>query len=237
MALPKINEALRFELVIPSSKKRVSYRPYLVREEKLLLQAQSLNDQKLIMRATVDTIVSCVYDSINVDSLTSFDIEYIFTQLRAVSVGETSKLNVMCRQGEECVVRTEVVVDLTSVNVKQENDDLSNIIKLNDEVSIELKYPSYTAFLENFDSEITTLDFTGRMARECIAAVLTPDERIIEWNVSEIDYFIDSLTSGQFEELANYIGNAPSLKHDIEWKCSGCGKDNKITLEGLSDFF
>lgn len=235
MALPKLNESIRYEIEIPSTKKMVTYRPYLVKEEKILLQAFEAQDEKTAMRAMVDTVVACVYDNINSNSLTTFDVEYMFTHIRAKSVGETSVLQGKC-MSEGCDAQTEVVIDLTSVECVQEKQT-SNLIELTPEVSIELKYPTYTSFLDNYREGISETKFGMEMIENCIQSVNTPDERITEWSKQEMTAFIDSMTSGQFEQVGQYIANAPTLKKDIEFTCVSCGHLNKLTLEGLSDFF
>jgi len=235
MALPKLNESIRYELEIPSSKKKITFRPYFVKEEKILLQAFESKDEKLSMRAMIDTIVACVYDTVNPKTLTTYDVEYMFTQIRARSVGETSNFNAKCQQ-EDCEASTEVVVDLTSVEIVQDNPK-SPTIELNEEISIELRYPTYLAFINNYKEGMTGSEFGMIMVKDCIVSINTPDERITEWSLDEITGFIDSMTTQQFEKVTEFIDSTPSLQKKIEWTCSACNRENKLTLEGLSDFF
>jgi len=235
MALPILNESIKYEIVVPSTKKTVTYRPYLVKEEKILLQAFESKDQKTAMRAMVDTVVACVNEHLNGELLTTYDVEYMFTHIRAKSVGETTTLNGTCSV-EECKAVSDVVIDLTSAEVKQEKE-VSNVIELTPEISMELKHPSYTSFLKHFKEGMSETQFGVSMIEECILSVNTPDERITEWSKQEIGTFIDSMTSLQFAKVGEYLENSPTLQKDIEWVCTSCGHENKLKLEGLSDFF
>ena len=236
MALPKLNESVRYEIQIPSTMKVVTYRPYLVKEEKILLQAHESNDEKTAMRAMLDTVVACIYDNVDIDSLTSFDVEYLFTMIRAKSVGETSTLNGVC-SAKDCDGKTDVTIELSSIDIPTPPKDISNIVEINPEISIELRYPSYNAFMSNFSDGMSESDYGLGMINHCILAILTPNERITEWSQKEMNEFIDSMTSVQFEKLGGFLGTIPSLKQEVEFTCKKCGHENKLTLEGLQDFF
>lgn len=236
MALPKLNESVKYEMSVPSTGNVITYRPYLVKEEKVLLQAFESQDQKMAMRAMVDTVCACVYETVIPDELTTFDVEYMFTQIRAKSVGEKSDLSVKC-QSEECDGRTEVTIDLTQVDVSE--SDNNNIIELTPEISIELSYPSYVGFLNNYKEGMSESEFAFLMLEDCIVAIMTEEERILTKDVNrkELKEFIDSMSSKQFESVGNYLSAAPKMKKDVEFECSKCGTENKVTLEGLQDFF
>jgi len=235
MALPKLNESIRYDMTIPSKKRKVSFRPYFVKEEKILLQAFESKDEKLSMRAMIDTVIACVYETVNPNTLTTFDVEYMFTQIRARSVGESSTLNAGC-QAEGCEGKSEVIIDLTSVEVELD-DNIDSIVKLDDNISIELQYPTYASFLDNYSSEISSAEFGMSMINECIVSINTPDERITEWSKVEIQEFVDSMTTEQFAMVGKFVDSSPTLKKDVHYTCGVCGKENKITLEGISDFF
>lgn len=235
MALPKLNESIKYEMEIPSSKSIVTYRPYLVKEEKILLMAFESQDQKQAMRAMVDTIVACVFEDIAPSQLTTFDVEYMFTQIRSKSVGETSTVNVKC-QAIDCEETTEVEINLSELKV--EGEDVSNIIELTPTVSIEMRYPSYNTFVDNWREDINESEFGFVMMEDCISAILTEDERYNASDVSrkEMSEFIDSMTNSQFQKVGEYLRTIPSMKKDVEFTCK-CGHENKVTLEGLQDFF
>jgi hypothetical protein len=236
MALPKLNENLKYEMAVPSTESVVTFRPYLVKEEKILLQAFESQDQKMAMRAMIDTIIACVNEPLVSSDLTTFDVEYMFTQIRAKSVGESSTLNISC-QSEDCDAKTEVDVDLTSVRV--EKTKVSNVIQLTDDISIEMKYPTYDSFVRNFKEDMTEADFGFSMLEDCIVAIITEEERYNASDVSkkELNEFIESMTNKQFEKVGEYLQTVPVMRKEIEFTCSSCGKENKTKLEGLQDFF
>lgn len=235
MALPKLNDNLKYEMVIPSSEKVVTYRPYLVKEEKLLLSAFESQDQKQAMRAMVDTVVACVNDDIKTSELATFDVEYMFTQIRSKSVGETSTLHFKC-EAEGCELRTEVDIDLSSLEVTKQ--DVDNVIQITDDISIELRYPTYDGFVKNFREGVSEAEFGFMMLEDCMVAIMTEDEHHLVSDVSkkELNEFIDSMTNLQFTKVGEYLKTVPVMKKEVEFKCT-CGHENKVTLEGLQDFF
>jgi len=236
MALPKLNESIKYEMEIPSTGNIVTYRPYLVKEEKILLQAFEAQDQKLAMRAMVDTVIACVFEPVKSSELSTFDVEYMFTQIRSKSVGETAELKGKCT-AEECDAQTDFTINLTEVQVTK--SDASKIIELSDNISVELRYPTYDGFVENYKEGISETQFGMQMMEDCIVAVMTPDERIDVSEVprSEVRDFIDGMTNKQFQLIGEFLNTAPKMTKDVEFICSECGHENKITLEGLQDFF
>lgn len=236
MALPKLNDTLKYEMTIPSSDRQITYRPYLVKEEKILLAAFESQDEKQAMRAMMDTVVACVYEDIVSSELATFDVEYMFTQIRSKSVGESSNLTVRCQQ-EECDGTTEVSVDLSSVEV--EKTDVDNVIQLTDEISIEMRYPTYDSFVRHYRDGMSEADFGFAMLEDCIVSIMTEDEQFLASDVSrkELGEFIDSMTNKQFEQVGVFLKTVPAMKKDIEFTCSKCGEDSTITLEGIQDFF
>jgi len=234
--LPKLNDTPNYTMTIPSTGETIGYRPYLVKEEKVMLMANETGDQKQVMEAMANTIRACCDEKVDVPTLTTFDVEYMFTQIRAKSVGEKSNISVKC-QSEECDGRTEVTIDLTQVDMSE--SDKNNIIELTPEISIELSYPSYVGFLNNYKEGMSESEFAFLMLEDCIVAIITEEERILtkDVNKKELKEFIDSMSSKQFQSVGNYLSTAPKMKKDVEFECSKCGKENKVTLEGLQDFF
>lgn len=235
MALPKLNDNLKYEMTIPSTNTLVTYRPYLVKEEKILLSAFESQDQKQAMRAMVDTVVSCVNEPIKSSELSTFDVEYMFTQIRSKSVGEISNIMFPC-QAEGCEINTEVAVDLSEVKVEVE--EIDTIVPITDDISVEMQYPPFNSFVSNFKEGITEAEFGFQMLEHCMVAILTEEERftVKDSSKKEIREFIDSMTSKQFEKIGEFIQNIPSLKHEVKYKCE-CGHENEHVLEGLQDFF
>ena len=144
MALPKLNDSPKYELVIPSTQKAVRFRPYLVKEEKVLMMAMESQDEAQVLGAITDTIAACVDDNIKISKLTTFDVEYMFIQIRAKSVGESIELNMACK---ECEHQTAVSVKLDDVKI--DVPKVSNMIELSDQISIEMRWPTYTAMLDS----------------------------------------------------------------------------------------
>ena len=237
MALPKINETLNFSMEIPSTGKKVKYRPYLVKEEKVLLQAFESGDLKTCLEAMVDTIDACLDPKQRVETieLTTFDVEYMFTQIRARSVGENSTISVKCT---ECETPNEYKVDLDTLEVKVDKQDM--ILDITDTIAVEMKYPSYRNILEqDFENMGEDADGLLKVIATSIAAVITDEERIEASDVTteEMVEFLQSMTSTQMSKIGDFIQGAPSLKHTAEFACSDCGKDNAVELKGLADFF
>ena len=235
MALPKINNAPKYDIVIPSTQKKVRYRPYMVKEEKVLMLAMESEDQNQIFNAIADTIVACIDDDVDRSKLTTFDIEYMFIQIRSKSVGETITVNLKCNKCED---DTEVKIKLDDINI--ELGDISNTIKINDEISIQMCYPTFNSIMEgDVLQEGSVTNQTFRMIAKCIDLVLTEDERILFKDETEADQmaFIESLNSEQFNHIREFIEKMPRLEHEVNYTCGSCGNENKIVLQGMNDFF
>jgi len=239
MALPRLNETIWYDLKLPSSGEIIHYRPFLVKEQKILLLAGESNQPKQVIRAITDTIRSCVQEDIDITSLSSFDVDYIFTRIRAKSVGETAELVVKC---QECEQDNDVKVDIMQSKVV--GDIKPQRVQLTPDVAIELHYPTYSDLMSNtsvFDgeSENRTSEASMNLIMSCMKTLYTDDERIDLKNESrqELMNFMDSLNADQFEKIATFIGNIPKLSYDLEFTCEHCSHDNKILLEGMDNFF
>jgi len=235
MALPKLNDKPKYELVIPSTQQSIRFRPYLVREEKILMMAMESEDQIQTFEAIADTIVACVDDKIDKSKLTSFDIEYMFVKIRSKSVGENIKLTPKC---EKCEEENEVNIALDDLTI--ELSDLDPVIKLNDDVSMRMQYPSYLSMLDKdiVDSTSATKQTFG-MVLKCIESVMTEDEKMMfkeESFQSQMD-FVESLSSTQFDAIRKFIEGIPQVSYDASYKCVKCKKDNELILKGMNDFF
>ena len=236
MALPKINQAIRYEMTIPSSQQKITYRPYFVKEEKILMQAYEAEDESVSMRAMLDTVLACIYDTVIPSSLTSYDVEYMFTQIRAKSVGETSKIIASCTK-MDCEEKTKLSINLMDVMVQNgQKTDVKDTVELSDNIRIELKYPSFESYLSIWNADKNDVDFGMEMVPFCIRAVVVGDERITDWGEEDMIDFIDSMTNDQFNNISEFIQNSPSLRHEVEFECK-CGHKNRTVMEGLSDFF
>ena len=234
MVLPKLNTSPKYEMVIPSSKQTVRYRPYLVKEEKVLLMAFESNDSSQAMNAIIDTILVCVDENIKRETLTTFDVEYMFTQIRSKSVGETSKVNVKC---EECETLNAVTINLAEVELDTP-ESVNNEIELTPEVSIELSYPSADSLI-NIDKEATQAEKILATIVASIDVIKTEEERVSTKDVTkkEVEEFVDGMTGEQFSNLAEYVKDIPTLKENVEFVCQNCGHNNSRELVGFTDFF
>ena len=234
MVLPKLNTSPKYEMVIPSSKQTVRYRPYLVKEEKVLLMAFESNDSSQAMNAIIDTILVCVDENIKRETLTTFDVEYMFTQIRSKSVGETSKVNVKC---EECETLNAVTINLAEVELDTP-ESVNNEIELTPEVSIELSYPSADSLI-NIDKEATNAEKILATIVASIDVIKTEEERVSTKDVTkkEVEEFVDGMTGEQFSNLAEYVKDIPTLKENVEFVCENCGHNNSRELVGFTDFF
>lgn len=232
MALPKLNDAPKYEMEIPSTGKRVRYRPFLVKEEKNLMIAAESGDNKVVFKALVDTIAACVDDEINTKALTTFDVEYMFLQLRSKSVGETSKIVLSC---SECNHRNEVMVDLDQVKI--DVPEVNKVIQITDDITISVDYPAFDAIIDS-TSEDASAQAAFALIRACIKSINTEEERIDVKDTSpeELQDFLESMSTVQFEKIKEFVETIPKLEHDIDFSCSSCGAANNIHVEGVANF-
>jgi DNA-directed RNA polymerase subunit M/transcription elongation factor TFIIS len=238
MALPKVNETLNFSMTIPSTGERVKYRPYLVKEEKILLQAHESGDHDACLQAMCDTVSSCLDPIAGVDvaGLATFDLEYMYTQIRAKSVGETSNILIRCKSCEE---HNEYSIDLEALQVDVPSRGKS-VLTITDGISVEMKYPSYGSMIGG-DIAAANQDMSAalKLIASTIVAVLQPDSRTDASDVTqeELIEFLSSMTGSQLAKLTEFLGDMPALKHDVKFNCKKCGTENELELKGLSDFF
>lgn len=236
MALPKLNTTPSYELTIPSTTQKVTFRPFLVKEQKNLLIAMETQERRDMMRAIVRTIEACVEEPIT-SELTIFDVDYMFTKIRAKSVGETATVLLGC---EECSSSTEVSIELE--RIKLDGKVVKNkTIELTDEITVKMRYPTYQDFMDN-DKIFEDSTFTEtllEMLMNCIDSIMTKDEKfsVKDEPREEIIEFVESMNSEQFEKLSEFVNKIPSITQKAEFKCIDCGHDNGIELKGMDDFF
>lgn len=230
MSLPLLNETPRYELVIPSTGKKIRFRPYLVKEEKVLMLAAETKDPSLMMNAIVDTVSACITEKININDLTTFDLEYLFIKLRAKSVGESSKVQVNC---VECKTANEYLINLDAIECKTSKTDY--MIKLDENISVEMKYPSYSAI--DLSGHETELGFG--ILSSCLSAVHTKDQRIdvSEESPESIRRFLESMTRTQFEQLTEFVSAMPQVVSTVDFDCRNCNAHNHFDIKGIQSFF
>ena len=239
MPLPKIS-APTYELELPSTGKKIRYRPFLVREEKILIMALESEDMKQITSAIVQILNDCILTrGVKIKELSTFDIEYLFLNIRAKSVGESVEVNVTCPDDGETSVQMEIDIDTIKV---QKDKNHKNIIKLDDTLSMKLKYPSLDQFVENnfeYNDETNDVNKSMTMIASCIEMVYDSEE---SWNASdctkkELEEFIEQLNSKQFKEIEEFFTTMPKLSHTIKVKNPKTGVESEVVLEGLASFF
>lgn len=233
MALPKINGTPKYDMTIPSTKETVRFRPFLVKEEKVLMMAMESNDNNQMLYSIVDTLDACVENGVNKQKLTTFDVEYMFTKLRAKSVGETSKVGVQCTHCEE---QNEVSINVEDIQVNV--PEVDHMIDLGNDIKVETRWPCYSDIIK-LNPEGNSTEQVFAILRASLSAVHTSDERIDlkDETEKEVQDFIESMNRTQFEMLQKFIEDMPTLKHEVKFKCSSCNEANEVTLEGMQSFF
>lgn len=234
MALPQMTVP-KYSVVLPSTGQELDMRPYLVKEEKILMIALESNDPKQITTAVQNIILSCVDGVDDMDDLTIFDIEKLFLELRAVSVGESVDLQVKC---SECETENKISVNLKEVQLTDYVQD-GNIIQLNDAVGIELKYPTVNDITNITEGKLESVEGMMELIINCIVNIFDADNvySAKDEKKEALKDFIDGLSSAQFKKVQAFFESTPMLMHNIEFKCSNCEHENSIELKGLSSFF
>ena len=238
MPLPKINTPT-YELVIPSTGKKVRYRPFLVREEKILILALETEDMTQITNAIVEILTECILTKgVKIMELATFDIEYIFLNVRAKSVGEVIDVNVTCPDDGATQIQTEINIDDIKV---QKDKKHTNLIKLDDKLSMKMQYPSIKQFVENnFEVQNTTnVDQSLGMITACIEQVYSEDESwtATDFSGDELKDFVEQMNTKQFKNIENFFTTMPKLSHKVTVKNPKTKVESDVVLEGLASFF
>ena len=236
MALP-ISATPTYNLTVPSTGKQVKYRPFLVKEEKALLIAQQSEDPVVMIDTIKDIITSCVKD-LDVETLATFDIEYIFTQIRAKSVGETVDLIFYCDVCTDDKAKVQISFDLTELKVEKGEGHTSKI-ELFDDVGVVMKYPSIETMTELQDIDTTNVEQIFGVIISCIDYIYNNEEVFYakEYNKKELEEFLENLTSEQFNKVQKFFETMPKIRQKVDYKCPVCGKDHHKVLEGIQSFF
>jgi citrate lyase gamma subunit len=238
MPLPKISTPT-YELELPSTRQTIKYRPFLVREEKLLVLALESEDTKQITNAIKTVIKNCIETkNVKVESLPTFDIEYLFLNIRGKSVGEEIEVNIICPDDEETSVPVKIFVDDIKV---QRNPEHNSKIKLDDSIMMEMKYPSLDQFIKsNFDfASDNTMEQSFELIATCIDKIFNEEEVWVAADVTkkELLEFLDQMNSSQFKEIEKFFETMPKLSHKVKVKNPVTEVESEVTLEGLSSFF
>ena len=236
MALPKLNTPT-YELEVPSTDEKIKYRPFLVKEEKILMIAMESKDNTQIVNAVKDIVSACTFDKIDISNMPMFDVEYIFLNIRAKSVGEVSKLRVLCPDDKKTY--TNIDVDLTKVNVEI-GEGHTNKIELTDDTGMIMTYPTIDSFTE---TGITTVNAENmiELIGSCVLQIYEDKgEKVYQGKdqtKKELTEFIESMNTAQFKQVQKFFDTMPKLKHTIKVKNPKTKKSSDVTLNGLNDFF
>ena len=236
MPLPKL-EVPTYDLKLSSLKEEITFRPFLVKEEKILMMAMESKSSADITQAVKDIVNECTFNKVNIDQMPMFDVEYIFLNIRAKSVGEVSKLKLLCPDDKKTYADCEI--NLTEVKVQVE-DDHTNKIELGDGKGMIMKYPTISSFKDTGITNITATNML-EVISTCILQIFEEKgEKVYDpkdQTQKELTEFIEQLNTKQFREVQKFFDTMPKLKHEITIKNPKTKKESKITLTGLNDFF
>ena len=236
MALPKLTTPT-YELEIPSTDEKIKYRPFLVKEEKILMMALETKNESDIVQAVKDIVSSCTFNKVNLDAMPMFDVEYVFLNIRAKSVGEVSSFNVLCPDDGKTYAKCEV--NLTDVKVQVE-DDHTNKIELGNGTGMIMQYPTINSFAETGIKTITAENML-EVISSCILQIYEEEGKKVydpkDQTKKELTEFIEQLNTNQFKDVQNFFNTMPRLKHVVKVKNPKTKKESEITLTGLNDFF
>ena len=242
--LPKLDTPT-YELTLPSTNKSLKYRPFLVREEKILLMATESGDRREMLEALKNLISNCVLSDIDVESLPMFDVEYIFLQLRSKSMGETVDLEFKIKSCEEkdppCKNTIKTTVNIEDIQIKH-TDNHTNKIEITDNISLQMKYPSIGSTpidSINEDNEEPSVEAVFDTIMNCMEYIIDGDNAIPASDCSreELMEFLESMTSDQFAKVNEFFGTMPKISHTLDVVCPDCGATDSITIEGFENFF
>ncbi len=242
MALPKLT-VMKHELTLPSSGEKITFRPFLVKEEKILMMALHGGESKDMIRALKDIINNCVDKELKVDTLPPFDLEYIFLQLRARSIGDVIPIKYsipeeQCKDGKkECVFEKELNLDDIKVQKNKKHKDL---VDLTDTIKLKMRYPNMESAAAMSGVEgVEMVDKTFDIIGESIEYIIDGEEmhKLSDYTKAEADEFLNSLSTQNFKDVQAFFDTMPKLKHEITAKCKVCGNENTRVLEGMGDFF
>ena len=236
MALPKLEVPI-YELTVPSTDEKIKYRPFLIKEEKILLIAMESGANEDVIQAVKQIVSECTFNTLKLGNMPMFDVEYIFLQIRSKSVGEVSKLKVLCRDDGETYANVEV--DLTEIEV-QVNDDHTNKIELTDEMGVIMRYPTIDSFSTAGISDITADNMLDVIVT-CIDKIYDKKgEEVYDSKDSsqkELMDFVEGMNTQQFQDVQAFFDSMPKLRHEITVVNPKTKVENKVALSGLNDFF
>ena len=235
MALPILDTAT-YELTLPSSDVQVKYRPFLVKEEKILLLAMESENTAEVTKALKEIVHACTFGSLNVEALPTFDLEYIFLNIRAKSVGEVAKLKLLCPDDKETYANVEL--DLSKVEV-QVDDEHNNTIQINDKIKMVMRYPTIDTFDPTIDASKLKTEQLFDIIANTVYEIYEGEtvHKASDYSKEEMNKFLDSLTSDHFAKIQKFFNTMPRLQHELEIENPKTKVKSKVVLSGLQSFF
>ena len=236
MALPKLTTPT-YELEIPSTDEKISYRPFLVKEEKILLMAMESGKNEDIINAVKQIVSECTFNKLKIGTMPMFDIEYIFLNIRAKSIGEVSKLKLLCPDDKKTYADVEVNLEEVQVQV---GDDHTNKIELTDSMGMIMTYPTIDSFVDSGIQQINASNMTDIIGKCILQIYENNGEKVYEakdQTQKELQEFIDQMNTKQFKDVQKFFDTMPKLKHEVKVKNPKTKKVSNVTLAGLNDFF
>lgn len=237
MSLPK-SLVPTYEMVLPSSGKTIEYRPFLVKDEKVLLMAMEGNDVKEMVRALKQLIQTCSLTKLNVEELSLIDLEYFFIKIRSKSVDNISKLSYKCKntvEDKECGNIVNVNINLDNIEVSK-SEKFSDTVMLTKDVGLKLKIPNVKS-LDHFTSSEASFDDQLKVIASSVECIFDKDNVYKDFTINEIVEYLGNLTQKQFSEIKVFFDNLPKIKHEIPFHCNKCGHKEILVLEGIQSFF
>ena len=236
MALPKLTTPT-YELELPSTDEKIKYRPFLVKEEKILMMAMESKATADITQAVKDIVSECTFKKVDITDMPMFDVEYIFLQIRSKSVGEVSKLKLLCPDDKKTYVDVEVKLDDVKVQVE---DGHTNKIELDNDMGMIMTYPNIDSFKASGITTITASNMLDVISTCILQIYEQKGEKVYEakdQTKKELTEFIEQMNTGQFKKLQHFFDTMPKLKHTVKVKNPKTKKESEIVLVGLNDFF
>lgn len=237
MSLPKVETPI-YEFIIPSTKKPIKFRPFLMKEQKALMLAQHSEDQKTMINTLKNVIQSCALDELDVNKLASFDIEYLFIQIRAKSVEEYSELTFSCLECKDPEAQIKIRIDLTEIQVKFDKDHKQDI-RLSNSIGIKMKYPTFDIFDKLSSLNSGNVDDAFEVIKHCIEFIYDEKNlyKIEDFSDEEVMDFLNSLKLDQFKKIQEFFVTMPILEKEVKFTCPKCGFKHNHKLTGISNFF
>lgn len=232
MSLPKLN-APTYEMEIPSTKEKVKYRPFLVKEQKMLMIAQESQDPNMMANTMCDLIESCCEGVKGAEKMPTFDLEYMFLQLRAVSVGGDVELEMLCQDDNETKVPVTVKLDELKVT---ELPNHKKEVMITDKIGMTFRYPSLVDVAKYSKDGMSNVDVTFGIIQDCLVNIFDENEVYDEHNKDELQEFVEQMTTEQFEEVQGFFDTMPKIRHTVEVKNPNTGVVNEVHLEGMQSF-